>query len=404
MSEQAKEVRPKVLIVDDSRMVRASIVRNLKDRFLVREETDGEAGWEALVIDPEIQIVITDIGMPRLDGYGLLERIRGSRLTRVHDLPVVVISGEEDDESREKAYKLGANDFITKGIGATELVARLESLSRLVQTSRELEESRAALAAQSPVDPATGLATEAYLAWHAEQELALAKRHGGEVRDKLSEISAMVIEIDHYEQLMEWHGPHVAQLVTRKLSKILATKVRKEDTVAQLAPDQFAVLSPSTDLVGCCAFALRLQRAIEKVVMTYRDERIRISVTAGVACSAVDGMQTVSHLIGMAVQRAQQGREAGGNKVVADQGEVGRDFVEKVFRQAVSIDHALFQLKAGAADEVGERMPDVVATLLPLLELVESRLNCGIPLEALRKHAGESAGQGDDTDYTRTSI
>ncbi|THF60501.1 GGDEF domain-containing response regulator [Pseudothauera rhizosphaerae] len=404
MSEEQKEPRPKVLIVDDSRMVRASIIKNLRDGFLVREETDGEAGWEALVIDRDIQLVITDIGMPRLDGYGLLERIRGSKLARVHDVPVVVISGEEDGEARDKAYKLGANDFITKGIGATELLARLESLTRLAQTSRELEESRAALAAQSPVDPATGLASEAYLTWHAEQELALAKRHGSEVREKPSDISAMVVEIDHYEQLVEWHGPHVAQLVTRKLSKILSTKVRKEDTVAQLAPDQFAVLSPSTDLVGCCAFALRLQKAIEKVVMTYRDERIRISVTAGVACSSVDGMQTVSHLIGLAVQRAQQGREAGGNKVVADQGEVGKDFVDKVFRQTISLDHALFQLKAGATDEVIERMGDVVATLLPLLELVESRLHCGMPLDALRQHASEAASSGEETDFTRTTI
>lgn len=397
MSDEVKEAPPKVLIVDDSRMVRASIVRHLRDRFQVREEVDGEAGWEALVIDPEIQLVITDIGMPRLDGYGLLERIRSSKLTRVHDLPVVVISGEEDSDSREKAYKLGANDFITKGIGATELLARIESLSRLAQTSRELEQSRAALAAQSPVDPTTGLATEAYLNWHAEQEMALAKRHGNEARDKQGDISAMVIEIDHYDRLMEWHGNHIAQLVTRKLSKILGSKVRKEDTVAQLAPDQFAVLSPSTDLIGCCAFALRLQKAIDNLVMTYREERIRISVTVGVACSSVDGMQTVSHLIGLAVQRAQQGRAAGGNKVVADQGEVGREFVERVFRQAVSIDHALFQLKAGAAEEVADRMGDVLATILPLLELVESQLHCGIPLDALREHAGDAAVETSDS-------
>ncbi len=399
MSEQEAQnlPLPKVLIVDDSRMVRASLIRNLRGRFLVREETDGEAGWEALVIDPDIRIVITDIGMPRLDGSGLLERIRGSKLTRVHDLPVVVISGEEDDESRERAHRLGANDFITKGIGATELVARLESLARLAETSRDLEESRAALAAQSPVDPATGLANESYLNWHAEQEMALARRHQ-------VDISAMVIEIDHYEQLVEWHGRHVAQLVTRKLSKILGSKVRQEDTIAQLAPDQFAVLSPSTDVIGCIAFALRMQKAMDKLVMTYRDERIRISVTAGVASSSVDGMHTVSHLIGIAVQRAQEGRAAGGNRVVADKGEVGQDFVDRFFKQVVSIDHALFQLKAGGADEVAARLPEVVATLMPLFELIESNLRCGMPLDELRKHVPEPAAEGDDQEYTRTSI
>lgn len=386
----------KVLVVDDSRMVRASLIKHLRGRFEVREETDGEAGWQTLLVDPSIQLVLTDIGMPRLDGFGLLERIRGSKVTRVHDIPVIIISGDEDDAARERAIKMGANDFITKGIGGVELIARLESLSRLAQTQRELEASRAALASQSPLDPASGLATEAYLNVHGEQEMALARRHQ-------ADISAMVIEIDHYEQLVEWHGAHVAQLITRKLSKILSSKVRKEDTVAQLAPAQFAVLSPSTDPLGCCAFALRMQRAMEKLVMTYREERIRISVTIGVASSSIDGMQTVSHLVGVAAGRAQAGKAAGGNRVVNDQGEVDQTMVDRYMKQLISIDHALLQIRIGAADEVADRLPEVITTLLPLLELIESRVHCGIPLGVLKKYDKESGPGNDEAEGTRTS-
>lgn len=386
----------KVLVVDDSRMVRASLIKHLRGRFEVREETDGEAGWQTLLVDPSIQLVLTDIGMPRLDGFGLLERIRSSKVARVHDIPVIIISGDEDDAARERAIKMGANDFITKGIGGVELIARLESLSRLAQTQRELEASRAALASQSPLDPASGLATEAYLNVHGEQEMALARRHQ-------ADISAMVIEIDHYEQLVEWHGAHVAQLITRKLSKILSSKVRKEDTVAQLAPAQFAVLSPSTDPLGCCAFALRMQRAMEKLVMTYREERIRISVTIGVASSSIDGMQTVSHLVGVAAGRAQAGKAAGGNRVVNDQGEVDQTMVDRYMKQLISIDHALLQIRIGAADEVADRLPEVITTLLPLLELIESRVHCGIPLGALKKYDKESGPGNDDAEGTRTS-
>lgn len=386
----------KVLVVDDSRMVRASLIKHLRGRFEVREESDGEAGWQTLLVDPSIQLVLTDIGMPRLDGFGLLERIRGSKVARVHDIPVIIISGDEDDAARERAIKMGANDFITKGIGGVELIARLESLSRLAETQRELEASRAALASQSPLDPASGLATEAYLNVHGEQEMALARRHQ-------ADISAMVIEIDHYEQLVEWHGAHVAQLITRKLSKILSSKVRKEDTVAQLAPAQFAVLSPSTDPLGCCAFALRMQRAMEKLVMTYREERIRISVTIGVASSSIDGMQTVSHLVGVAAGRAQAGKAAGGNRVVNDQGEVDQTMVDRYMKQLISIDHALLQIRIGAADEVADRLPEVITTLLPLLELIESRVHCGIPLAALKKYDKESGPGNDDAEGTRTS-
>lgn len=56
---------PRILIVDDSRIVRATIIKRIRDRFDAREEVDGEAGWEALLIDPTLQLVITDHTMPR---------------------------------------------------------------------------------------------------------------------------------------------------------------------------------------------------------------------------------------------------------------------------------------------------------------------------------------------------
>ena len=68
MNEDGK--LPRILVVDDSRMVRATIVKHIRGRFEVREEADGEAGWQTLLVDPDIELVLTDIGMPRLDGYG----------------------------------------------------------------------------------------------------------------------------------------------------------------------------------------------------------------------------------------------------------------------------------------------------------------------------------------------
>ncbi len=185
---------PRILVVDDSRMVRASIVKHIRGRFEAREEPDGEAAWEALLVDPAIEIVLTDIGMPRLDGYGLLERLRASKLPRVRDLPVVIISGDEDESARERALALGANGFVTKGAGGVELLATLMSLLRLSKAQGELERSRAALERQSPVDPESGLATEAYLEHHGAQAVAEARR-------RQADIGAMVIEVDQFDEL-----------------------------------------------------------------------------------------------------------------------------------------------------------------------------------------------------------
>ena len=379
MSDESDQTLPRVLIIDDSRMVRASIIRHVRGRFEVREEADGEAGWQTLLVDPTIQAVITDIGMPVLDGYGLLERIRSSRLSRISTLPVVVISGDDEPEVRIKAKSAGATDFISKSIGNIELLARLEALTQLARTQRDLEESRAALATASSVDPASGLATQSYLHHHASQELSLARRHNGE-------LSVMVIDIDQFDTLVARYGAHVAQLVNRKLSKILATRLRKEDTVAELNTGRFAVVSPSTSMSGAATFAMRLCGAIDQIVMTYREERIRIHLTIGLATSEAGRMQTVSELIGIAIQRLAAGQAAGGGRVIGDHGQLAPETLPQPARAAVSIDQILQQLRAAGADaSLRKQLPDAIRTLLPLLELVESEYHSGLPLAALAR-------------------
>lgn len=375
MSEEQVS-QPRLLIVDDSRMVRASIIKQIRGRFDCREESDGQSAWEALLIDSAIELVVTDLGMPKLDGYGLIERLRASRIPRLQRLPVIVISGDEDDEACERARQLGANDFITKGIGAAELIARLDSLSKLGQTSRELEASREALANQSPVDPVSGLATRSYLNWRGSQDLALARR-------SRSSISVMVVAIDDFAGLEARRGTELAALIARRLRGILSSKVRHEDTVSELAPGRFAVLSSLADMVASCAFALRLQTAIDKLTMTYREEKIRIGVSVGVASSYVDDVATLEGLIERATARMEQAQSAGGGRVVGNEGEVTREVVERLLRGLVSIDEILGRLRLGDDDGVSGRVPEVLATLLPLLARIEQIHPLGMPIEKL---------------------
>lgn len=364
---------PRVLIVDDSRIVRASIIKHLKGAYDFREEPDGEAGWQSLLLDPSIQVVISDIGMPKLDGFGLLERIRGSKVPRVQEIPIIIISGDEDDAARIKAKELGATDFIAKGIGNVELLARLDALSRLAQTRRELEESREALAKQSTVDPGSGLATAGYLQHQGEQALALARRHN-------SELSVMVVDVDRFDDLVSRHGRQVSMLIVRKLSKILGTRVRREDTVAQQGESQFVVVSPSINLEACGAFANRLRQAISGLAMNYRGELIHISLTVGLANSVADKTATLPELIAVGQERLTIGRAAGGNQVVGSGGVVrsgGRA------RYAVGIEQALVMLRSDAADEVRAQLPDLLRDLIPLLRLAEQEYKLGLPIAAI---------------------
>lgn len=370
----------KVLIVDDSRMVRASIIKRIRDRFEFREEADGEAGWQTLLVDDSIQVVLSDLTMPKLDGYGLLERVRSSRVQRIADIPVIMISGDEDDAARERARELGATDFITKGIGTVELIARIESASRLNATRRELADSRQALAASSPIDPESGMATPQYMEIHGAQLMSAAVRKRGEV-------SVLIVGIDNFSEIVRSFGRHVTDLIMRKLAKVLATKVRKEDTFSQIGDGQFAIITPDISLGSAEQFANRMRTVIAATAMQYRGQTLRISLNIGVSNSLSDNSDSVSQMLGLAVARADMAQRDGGNSVRSSGGEP-----QKFAWTAgiVSIERALLLIKSGAQAEIEPQLPALIYRLLPLLELIGVKYDCDIPLDCLRGHASEA--------------
>ena len=133
MASSADSPQKRVLVVDDSKFVRTTFAAILKRSFGVREEADGEAAWQAVETDPSLVMVFTDLEMPQLDGFSLLARIRGSEDARIKALPVVVISGHDEAENKQRAKELGANDFIAKTADAPEVLSRLDNVLRLVR-------------------------------------------------------------------------------------------------------------------------------------------------------------------------------------------------------------------------------------------------------------------------------
>ena len=81
---------PRILIVDESRMVRAMLIRQIREFYDFREEADGESAWQVLVLDHSVELVICSLSLPVLDGDGLLTRVRSSRLARLAQ-PTVVL-------------------------------------------------------------------------------------------------------------------------------------------------------------------------------------------------------------------------------------------------------------------------------------------------------------------------
>jgi CheY-like chemotaxis protein len=117
--------RPVILVVDDSRFVRVTLVRGLSGAYAVQQAESGERAWELLLLDASIEAVLSDLSMPGIDGFELLRRVRESMLPRLRGLPFAVLSGADDPAQRGRAVELGADRFVVKGAGFEALFAWL---------------------------------------------------------------------------------------------------------------------------------------------------------------------------------------------------------------------------------------------------------------------------------------
>lgn len=122
MTQPQSDDKPWVLIVDDSRVVRRTILNTLGPSFNILEAGDGAAGWRMLRQNSRIEVVISDIQMPEMDGYSFICKVRAVEDPALREIPVIVITSAEDDITRERAYACGANDFILKPFHAEQLV------------------------------------------------------------------------------------------------------------------------------------------------------------------------------------------------------------------------------------------------------------------------------------------
>ncbi|RVU07852.1 response regulator [Novosphingobium umbonatum] len=117
----------RILTVDDSASMRALLNHALTSQgFDVAQAEDGEVALEWLALN-EVDVVITDINMPRLDGFGLIEKLRQGN--RHRDRPILVLTTESSEEKKARARSAGATGWIVKPFDPEKLVAAVRRVA-----------------------------------------------------------------------------------------------------------------------------------------------------------------------------------------------------------------------------------------------------------------------------------
>ncbi len=135
-NSELSHTRPRVLVVDDNVDMRQYLARLLAERYGVETASDGEEAL-ALIKLHRPDLILSDVMMPKLDGFGLLKALRED--PQLKTIPVVLLSARAGEESRVEGLEHGADDYLIKPFSAKELFARVAAHLEMARVRREAE-------------------------------------------------------------------------------------------------------------------------------------------------------------------------------------------------------------------------------------------------------------------------
>ena len=364
MSEE-QTLKPQILVVDDSKVIRRAAAKMLGDDYHVHEAVDGMDAWHQLQRNDAISVVFTDMQMPEMDGLELLANIRNSDDERLAALPVIMITGVGDTEKAKRdVFEAGATDFITKPFESIDLISRARSYARLNRKLTELEK-------KSSHDQLTGLFSAVGFEEQGEKALSFAIRHR-------LQLSAVYIEIIGFQDIYLANGKNRAQQILSSVGKRLKQIMRAEDIAARIGVAKFAVLLPMTSDVNTRVVIERIRESIDQLVFNAGQEQIRISLAAGYTTADISDRQKFADIMEQADTALHNAMQSDVEDRIAcfyDSGdEAGREppITEDDIRKAFG------QILNGAYSEVPDHLLQTVADkLTPFLDYVASRSDTG---------------------------
>ncbi len=236
-----------VLVVDDEpdkRLLLAFALEN--EGYEVHTAVDGVSGLQAVeTYQPDL--IVTDVMMPRMDGYEMIRRVRANPQTKF--TPVIIQSAARiEGRDVRLGSELGALGYLTDPTDLDLLRARARTLLELKQYLDSCQEA-------AFTDHLTGLANRRRFERQLEREVARTERYS-------RPFCLLLVDIDNFKDVNDTYGHDAGDEALRQVANVIQSGTRGIDTGARIGGDEFAVILPETDLARGLEVAERLRSSI----------------------------------------------------------------------------------------------------------------------------------------------
>ena len=292
-----------ILYIEDDRSSFITLKKMLERQGLsnVQQAKTIKEGKTLLKKNP-YDLLFIDYLLPDGDGFDILGYIQEKEIK----LPIVMITGQGDEQIASKAIRHGAYDYLTKStIDQSSLFYCVTNAIEKFRLNREIALAMQKMAEMAIKDELTGLYNRRYFNDALENEIARAGRYN-------NNFTLCMIDIDHFKKLNDQYGHETGDFVLTKIGSFLLKFMRKNDLSCRYRGEEFAIILPHTDIKNAQILCERFRKKIENHKFKSDSKELRITVSIGVtvfnSSSPVDMKKLVSQAASALYQAKNDGR------------------------------------------------------------------------------------------------
>ncbi|MBC2694761.1 MAG: diguanylate cyclase [Desulfobacteraceae bacterium] len=292
----------RVLIVEDDPCIRNSIHEFIgMAGYKSFEASSAEEALEILKTNT-INVVITDIKLPGINGFELTELIKNN-----YDTDVIVMTAYIDNYSYEEAINKGASDFVSKPIRFEELLLRLKRVLKERQITKERVLMLKRLQELAITDGLTKLYNSRWFYKQMDSEIDRTKRYN-------HPLTLLFMDIDHFKHYNDTYGHLEGDKVLARFGKAIKTCLRKMDTAYRYGGEEFTVILPETSKDEVVTVAKRIKNAIQNEKFSPQSGK-SISITMSIGVTQYCPDEKISAFVQRADKAMYLSKQRGRNQI-----------------------------------------------------------------------------------------
>ena len=254
----------------------------------------------------KIDLIVLDLMLPDLDGFNVCQQLKDGDATR--SVQIVMVSAQNDLETRLTGIELGADEFLIKPINRDELTVRVRALLKKKNYLDQLVSRFETTLNAAITDKLTDLHNHSYFKHYMENEVRRCARQN-------QPMTLVMIDIDDFKKYNDTYGHPAGDTLLRLFGMMLKNSIREIDLAARYGGEEFAVVLPYTNRENA-------RRTVERILGDIRNcsfsespsmTRERKTASLGIACYPEDG-DTVADLIEHADKALYQAKRSGKNR------------------------------------------------------------------------------------------